>query len=143
VRSQALAATGLLAVAFLALVPVYALGTGFDRPLLIAARSTGTAVPLAAMLPLGAALDERPRAARWWSLAVAGFVVLVVSMVNPADPPTGLAGGLAMFFLLGLALAGPLLGVPVVLLGRRLAAGDRRGSGDGTGDGATPAPSTS
>ena len=120
-RPQALVAAGLLVVAFLTLVPVYVLGTRFERPLLVAARSVGLAVPLAVMLPLGAVLDERPRAARWWVLTVIGFVVLILSMVNPADPPTGLAGGLTTFFLLGLALFGPLLGAPVVVLGRRLA----------------------
>ena len=138
VRSQALLTAGLLAVAFAVLVPVYAFGTGLDRPLLVATRSTGMAVPLAVMLPLGAALDERARATRWWVLTVVGFVVLVVSMVNPADPPTGLAGGLATFFLLGLALVGPLLGAPVVVLGRRLAAESRAEANSGT-SGATAA----
>jgi hypothetical protein len=132
VRSQALVAAGLLVVAFLVLVPVYVLGTRFERPFLVAARSVGLAVPLAAMLPLGGALGERPRTARWWVLAVAGFVVLVLSMVNPADPPTGLGGGLMTFFLLGLALVGPLLGAPVVVLGRRLAAGSTGRDADGT-----------
>jgi len=138
VRSQALVATGLLAVAFLALVPVYALGTRFDRPLLVAARSTGMAVPLAVMLPLGAALDDPSRAARWWAVAVVGFVVLAVSMVTPVDPPTGLGGGLAMLFLFALALVGPLLGVPVVILGRRIAGGDTERGSDRTAAPATP-----
>jgi len=137
VRSQAVVAAGLLAATFLLLAPVYALGTGFDRPVTVAARSTGMAVPLAVMLPLGAALDDRLRAARWWVLAVAGFVVLAVSVVNPADPPTGLGGGLAALFLLGLALVGPLLGAPVVVLGRRLAATREEATGDGR---ATAAP---
>ena len=132
-RSQALVSAGLLVVAFLMLVPVYVLGTRFERPLLVAARSVGLAVPLAVMLPLGATLDERPRAARWWVLTVAGFVVLVLSMVNPADPPTGLGGGLTTFFLLGLALVGPLLGAPVVVLGRRFAGGSPGRGTDGTG----------
>ncbi len=132
-RSQALVATGLLALVSIVLVPVYALGTDFERPLVLAAKATGFAVPLAVMLPLGAALDERPRAARWWVLTVAGFVVLILSMVNPADPPTGLGGGLTTLFLLGLALVGPLLGAPVVVLGRRLADGSPGRGTDGTG----------
>jgi hypothetical protein len=36
------------------------------------------------------------------------------------------------FFLLGLALVGPLLGAPVVVLGRRLAAGSTGRDADGT-----------
>jgi len=142
-RSQALVAAGLLVVAFLTLVPVYVLGTRFERPLLVAARSVGLAVPLAVVLPLGATLDDRPRAVRWWLTAVAGFVVLVLSMVNPADPPTGLGGGLTTLFLLGLALVGPLLGAPVVVLGRRLAAGPTGRGTDGTStpaEGATAPP---
>jgi hypothetical protein len=131
-RSQALVAVGLLVAVFLTLAPVYVLGTRFERPLVLATRATGFAVPLAVMLPLGAVLDERPRAARWWALTVVGFVVLVLSMVNPADPPTGLAGGLTTFFLLGLALLGPLLGAPVVVLGRRLADASTGRETDGT-----------
>lgn len=139
VRSQALLATGLLALVFVVLVPVYAFGTLFDRPLLVATRSTALAVPLAVMLPLGAVLPETRRAVRWWLLAVAGFVLLAVSMVNPVDPPTGLGGGLAAIFLFVLAVVGPVVGTPVLLLGRRLAVVET-GRDDGAGtpaDGAT------
>jgi len=113
------------------LAPVYALGTRFDRPLFVAVERTVFAVPLAVMLPLGAALDDDRRAVRWWLLAVVGFLTLVVAMVNPADPPSGLGAGLAMLFLFGLALVGPLVGVPVVVLGRRLAATREEATGDG------------
>jgi hypothetical protein len=64
-------------------------------------------------------------------------------MVNPADPPTGLGGGLTTLFLLGLALVGPLLGAPVVVLGRRFAAGPTGRGTDGTStpaEGATAPP---
>lgn len=136
-RSQALVAAGLLAAAFAVLVPVYAFGTPFDRPVLLAARATGFAVPFAVLLPLGAVLGERRRAVGWWLLATAGFVVLAVSTVNPVDPPTGLGGGLATFFLFGLAVVGPLLGAPVVVLGRRLST--LRGGSAGDRSPATPA----
>lgn len=129
-RSQALLAAVLLVVTFTVLVPVYAVGTRFDRPILAAAKATAFAVPLAAMLPLGAVLDERRRAVRWWLLAVVGFVLFAVSTVNPADPPTGLGGGLTALFLFALAFVGPLVGAPVVVLGRRLAGGRAEISGD-------------
>ena len=132
-RSQALVALVLLIATFATLVPVYAFGTRFERPLLIAAKSTGLAVPLATLLPLGAVLDERRRVVRWWLLAVVGFVVLAVSVANPADPPTGLGGGIAMLFLFGLAVVGPLVGAPVVVLGRRIAGGGSERDGDGAG----------
>ncbi|PSQ09244.1 hypothetical protein BRC93_13435 [Halobacteriales archaeon QS_5_70_15] len=131
VRSQALLAAGLLAVVLVVLAPLYALGTRFDRPLFVAVERTVFAVPLAVMLPLGAVLDDDRRAVRWWLLAVVGFLTLVVAMVNPADPPSGLGAGLAMLFLFGLALVGPLVGVPVVVLGRRLAATREEATGDG------------
>ncbi|MEF8840509.1 MAG: hypothetical protein V5A62_02630 [Haloarculaceae archaeon] len=131
VRSQALLAAGLLAVVFVLLAPVYAFGTRFDQPLLVAVETTVFAVPLAVMLPLGAVLDRDRRAVRWWLLAVVGFLALVVTMVNPADPPSGLGAGLTMLFLFGLALVGPLVGAPVVLLGRRLTATQEGSTGDG------------
>jgi hypothetical protein len=138
-RSQALLAAGLLVVVLLVVAPVYAFGTGFDRPLLVAVETTLFAVPLAVMLPLGAVLDDRHRAVRWWLLAVVGFVALLVATANPADPPTGLGAGLTMLFLFGLALVGPLLGVPVVLLGWRLATGAGPEPGDGAHRGTTTA----
>jgi len=137
VRSQALLAAGLLAVVLVVLAPVYAFGTRFDRPLLVAVETTVFAVSLAVMLPLGAALDDDRRAVRWWLLTVVGFLVLVVAVVDPADPPSGLGAGITMLFLFGLALVGPLLGAPVVVLGRRLAATREEATGDGR---ATAAP---
>jgi hypothetical protein len=131
----AVAATAGLAGTLLLLVGLHA-AVGAERPLGAAVRSTATALPLAAMLPFGAAVaGDAQDAAAWGLLTVLAFAVVPGALVELTDPPGGLGGGVTTVFLFGLALAAPVVGALVIALGRTLA--DERGAGAGAGGGAT------
>lgn len=91
------------------------------RPVAGTAMSLALALPLAACLPLGAALDRSGReTAAWGTVAVTGFVVAALSVVNPVDPPTGLGGGVLAILLTVFAVVAPLVGAVVAAVGRAL-----------------------
>ncbi|MFB6354481.1 MAG: hypothetical protein ABEJ92_10400 [Halobacteriales archaeon] len=134
-RRQALAVGGLLLAAYVALLGLHlGLANEWTNPALVAFRATATAFPLAAMVPLGGTLASRPGWPwRWTGLAIVGYVTVPLLVVNLADPPSGLGGGIAAIALTAAAVAGPLLGALGLALGWSLA-----GAGDATvGSGAT------
>jgi hypothetical protein len=121
-RRLALAAAGVLVVAFIVLGAVGALVPARSSPI-AALRVTTVALPLAVMLPLGGALgdpDGRPLA--WGALTVAGFAAVPAAVLNFADPPSGFGTGITVLFLIVLAVAFPIVGAVVVTMGRSLAA---------------------
>lgn len=121
-RGQAAVAAGLLAAAYLATALLGAAAGAWDEPLAAALRSTAFALPLAASLPLGAVVDgDADRLLPWGALAVLAFAAVPPLAVDFANPPAGLGSGLAVIFLLVAAVVVPLVGVPVVSLGRSLA----------------------
>lgn len=118
-RRQALAAAAVLVASFGVLVGVYAtLGESHVSPVARAVGTTALALPLVAMLPLGGALEDSP--VGWYALAVVAFVAVPVAIVDLADPPAGLAGGVFAFFLVGYAVLAPVVGSVALLLGRSL-----------------------
>jgi hypothetical protein len=129
-RLAAAAAAG-LAGTLLLLVGLYA-AIGTERPLGAAVRSTAPALPLAVMLPFGAALAGDTRGATAWGLlTVLAFVVVPGVLVDLTDPPGGLGGGVITLFLFGLALAAPVVGALVIAMGRTLVdEGDDRAGAD-------------
>ena len=132
VRGQAVLAGVALALVYVAFVALYAVGGALDvsyrPPLTAALGDVALSLPLALGLVLGAVVDDPDgrRTARWTVLAGLSFAAVALSVVNPADPPTGLGGGLAFMFLTAVALVGPVLVGPTVLLGRSLRAGEGR-----------------
>jgi len=111
-----------LAVASVALFTLeHAIGAYAPRH--ATARSLALALPFAACLPLGAALGESRRTTlAWGGVAVLAFVAMTLALVDPVDPPSGLGGGLLLAFLSIGAVAMPVVGGPVIALGRALAA---------------------
>lgn len=122
-RGQALAAAAVLIGTFAVLVGLnVAVGESWANPVAVAFRTTAIAFPLAALLPLGGALEaDRRQILRWGALAVAAFVLVPAAVVNLVDPPSGLGGGLFAVFLFIAAVLTPLIGVLVLMLGRSLA----------------------
>ncbi|WP_254824269.1 hypothetical protein [Haloglomus halophilum] len=113
-------AAGAGVVLVLASAVLFALEHAIDAydPFRATARSLGLALPFAACLPLGAALrGSRREILVWGGVAVLAFVVTTLTLVNPADPPTGLGGGLLLVFLYGFAVAFPVLGSLVLATG--------------------------
>lgn len=124
VPRQALAAAGLLAAVGVALAGVYAATAAVERPVAFAVRNVAVTLPLALLLPLGAALGaDRRRRTRWGALAVAGFALVPPAVVDFADPPLGLGGFFYTVLFTGAAVAIPVLGSFVLALGYALAAG--------------------
>lgn len=111
-----------LAVAIAAVAAVVSLPfAGRGDPLALAVRTGVGTLPLVGFLPLGAAVAASDGVRRWWLPVVAAFPLAVGTLVDLADPPSGLAGGIAVFALLAAAIVVPLLGLPLALLGARLA----------------------
>lgn len=125
-RVQAFAVAGLLAGSFVVLLGLHlALASEYTDPPAIALRATAIAFPLAAMVPLGGVLAERPDRVRpWYALAVLAFVVATALVVNLVDPPTGLGAGFYAVFLGVGAVAAPLVGMLGLWLGWSFAEGD-------------------
>jgi len=88
--------------------------------LAFAARTGVSTLPLVVFLPLGAAVAASNRAHRWWLAAVATFPLAAAALVDLADPPSGLASGVAAFALFAAAVLVPVAGLPLALLGARL-----------------------
>ena len=87
----------------------------------MALRSTALALPFAALLPLGGALDAGRRAVyQWGGLVVLAFAAVPLGVVNFADPPSGMGSGLAAMGFFLAALLVPVVGAVVLVLGRRL-----------------------
>lgn len=120
----ALAGGGLLVAVFAVQVAVYASPAqglfshrGIQDPVLTSLEGTALVVPLAALLPLGAAaLGERRRLLGWWALTTASFAFVPAVVVNVTEPVTGLTG-LATIVLLLVAVALPIVGSPMLALG--------------------------
>lgn len=122
----------MLAVAYPVLVAVHVgLATEWPRPAVIALRATALALPLAAMVPLGGALARGPDRLWWWfALAVVAFAAVPASVVDLADPPSGLGAGVILIALLGMAAVAPLVGALGLVLGRSLARAPRLNAPD-------------
>lgn len=125
---QALAMIGVLGVAYFVLLGLHsAVASEWAHPPAIALRATALAFPLAAMVPLGGALATRPDRVRpWFAVAVLAFVAVPTTVLNLADPPTGLPGGIFSVALLVAAVAAPVLGALGLALGWSLASSDDR-----------------
>lgn len=108
------------ASAFFALLlgVLFAPESRFSLDLWTALKAVAVTLPFAALLPLGRVVDERlPVAIRWFVLAVVAFAFVPPLLLDFADPPTGMGGGLAAVFLVVAGLVVPILGSPVALLG--------------------------
>lgn len=114
-RSVALA---LAVAAVSAVVSIPFAGRG--DALALAVRTGVGTLPLVGFFPLGAAVAASDGARRWRLATVATFPVAVATLLDLADPPSGLAGGVAVFALLAAAVLLPLVGLPLALLGARL-----------------------
>ncbi|WP_458205374.1 hypothetical protein [Haladaptatus sp. NG-SE-30] len=102
--------------------------TSAPNPIETAIRATAIALPLAALLPLGATLDaNRRRLLRWGALAVVAFAAFPPAFVDFSDPPTGLGGGLLTVFVFVIAVLLPLVGTVVLLVGQSFASPQRSG----------------
>lgn len=124
-REQALVSGGVLVATFGVVVGLNAvLASSWPDPVGMAVRVTALAFPLAAMLPLGGALDAgRDRLLAWGGLAVVAFAAVPVATVNFADPPSGFGSGFLVLALFAFAVLAPLVGTIVIVLGRSLAVG--------------------
>lgn len=119
-RRLAAAAGAAIAVTFVMLVALHAV-VGSDGSISSPLQSTALALPLAALLPLGAALAGSGRAAAGWAaITVLAFAAVPSALVDIADPPGGLAAGIMAMLLFGLAVVVPLAGVLVLAVGRTL-----------------------
>lgn len=127
-RAQTLAVAGLLLGTFAVVLGIQvATASEWTDPVAYSLNATVIALPLAAMVPLGGALAVRPDRIRpWFALTVLAFIAVPVTVVDLADPPAGLGGGIAAVGLLVAAVALPLLGMLCLALGGSLGAPDRR-----------------
>ena len=125
-REQVLVSGGVLVATFGVLVGLYsALGSAWHDPVEMAIRATAVAFPLAAMLPLGGAIDaDRGQLLGWVGIAVVAFAAVPVATVNFADPPSGIGSGFFAVALAALAVLAPLVGTLVIALGWSLAVSD-------------------
>lgn len=111
-RRQAIAVVGLLVACYPVLLGLHlGLAGEWADPPAIAFRAAAVALPLAAMVPLGGALAAEPGRIRpWFALTVLAFAAVPMTLVNLADPPTGLGAGVFLVALLALAVATPIVG---------------------------------
>lgn len=120
-RRQGLVAVGALVAVWAALVAVYAATGAYDDPATVALRSSALALPFAAMLPLGGALDGDARSVlTWGGTAGLAFAATAPLVVNFAAPRSGFGDGLAAIAFLLAAVVFPVVGALVVTLGRKL-----------------------
>lgn len=92
----------------------------------IAVKAAALLAPLALCFPLGGAMATGRNVSRWSVATVFAFGVGGVTLVNLADPPTGLARGLLSIGLFVAALLIAAVGVPLVLFGRSMAGSSQR-----------------
>jgi hypothetical protein len=122
-RRQAAAAGAGLAVVWVVTALALVI-TGSAGPVaLTATRAALQGVPVVALLPLGGALTRSRRATvSWGALAVLGFATVPLVGVNLAGS-YGFGIGIGMLLFLIAAVAFPVFGSPLVVLGRMLADG--------------------
>jgi len=87
----------------------------------IALKAAALLAPLALCFPLGGAMATGRNVSRWSVATVLTFGFGGVTLVNLADPPSGLARGLLSIGLFVAALAIAAVGLPLVLFGRSMA----------------------
>lgn len=120
-RRQALAAAAALVLTWAVLAMVYAGVETYNVAGGSAVTSTALALPFAAMVPLGGAIDgDRRRVVPWGGVALLAFVAMVVSFADLAGPLSGLGGGILIIGSGLAAFAIPVVGAVVLLLGRAL-----------------------
>lgn len=126
-RRLAVAATGSLVGTFVVLLLAGSLvDLTISGPLEVSLRGTVVAFPLAAAFALGGALaTDRGRPLAWAALTVVAFATVIVSLYDPGNPPGGLAA--VFLFIAGfvVAIVYPLVGAPVIALGRSLVVSGR------------------